>query len=157
MSWRRERFPTPVFWPGGFHGLDSPWGHRVGHYWTTFTCNARDASLISVREDPTCHGAKSLTSFRLLVCSSLLYEHFPVCCAVLSGFSCVWLFETPGTAACQAPLSMGFSRQEYWSRLPCPPPGDHPNPGIELLHWQARSLPRAPPVYKEWLMGCHAC
>ena len=38
---------------------------------------------------------------------------------------------TPGTIACQAPLSMGFSRQEYWSGLPCPPPGDLPNPGIE--------------------------
>ena len=35
------------------------------------------------------------------------------------------------TVAHQAPLSMGFSRQEYWSGLSCPPPGDHPNPGIE--------------------------
>ena len=34
-------------------------------------------------------------------------------------------------AACQAPLSLEFSRQEYWSRLPCPPPGDLPNPEIE--------------------------
>ena len=33
--------------------------------------------------------------------------------------------------ACQAPLSMAFSRQEYWSVFPCPPPGDLPNPGIE--------------------------
>ena len=33
--------------------------------------------------------------------------------------------------ACQAPLSMGFSRQEYWTGFPCPPPGDLPNPGIE--------------------------
>ena len=38
---------------------------------------------------------------------------------------------TPWTVACQAPLSMGFSRQEYWSGLPCPPPGDLPDPGIE--------------------------
>jgi len=37
----------------------------------------------------------------------------------------------PWTAACQAPLSMGFSRQEYWSGLLCPPPEDLPNPGIE--------------------------
>ena len=37
-------------------------------------------------------------------------------------FSCVWLVVTPWTAAHQAPLSMGFSRQEYWSGLPCPPP-----------------------------------
>ena len=38
---------------------------------------------------------------------------------------------TPWTAACQAPLFMGFSRQEYWSGLPCPSPGDLPNPGIK--------------------------
>ena len=45
----------------------------------------------------------------------------------------VWLlgFVTPWTVACQAPLSMGFSRQIYWSGLPFPSPGDHPGPGIE--------------------------
>ena len=43
----------------------------------------------------------------------------------------VWLFATPWIVACKAPLCMGFSRQEYWSGLPCPPPGDLPNPGIE--------------------------
>ena len=42
---------------------------------------------------------------------------------------CVPLFVTPWAVACQAPL--GFSRQEFWSMLPCPPPGDRPNPGIE--------------------------
>ena len=49
----------------------------------------------------------------------------------------VWLYVTPGTVACQAPLSMGFSRQEYWSGLPFPYPGDLPDSGIEprsLLH-----------------------
>ena len=40
-------------------------------------------------------------------------------------------FATPCTAALRAPLSMGFSRQEYWSRLPFPSPGDLPDPGIE--------------------------
>ena len=50
---------------------------------------------------------------------------------ILSHFSRVRLFVTPWTVARQAPLSMGFSRQEYWSSLPCPPPGDLPNPGIE--------------------------
>ena len=44
----------------------------------------------------------------------------------------VQLFVTPGTAACQAPLSMGFSGQEYWNGLPCPPPGDLSNLRIEL-------------------------
>ena len=43
----------------------------------------------------------------------------------------VHLFATPGTVACQVPLSMRFSRQEYWSGLSCPPPGDLPDPGIE--------------------------
>ena len=43
----------------------------------------------------------------------------------------VQLFVTPWTVAYQAPLSMGFSRQEYWSGLPLPSPGDLPNPGIE--------------------------
>ena len=38
---------------------------------------------------------------------------------------------TPGTIACQVPLSLGFARQEYWSGLPCPSPGDLPNPGIK--------------------------
>ena len=46
-------------------------------------------------------------------------------------FSHVWLFATLWPVACQAPLSMGFSRQEYWSGLPCPPPGDLPQPQIK--------------------------
>ena len=56
---------------------------------------------------------------------------------ILGGIGCVLmlnhiqLFVTPWTVARQAPLSMGFFRQEYWSVLPCPPPGDLPNPGIK--------------------------
>ena len=45
--------------------------------------------------------------------------------------SCVWFFATPWTVAYQAPLSMEFSRQEYWSGLPFPSPGDLPDAGIE--------------------------
>ena len=52
---------------------------------------------------------------------------------VLSRFSHVQLFETPWTMTLQVPLSMGFSTQEYWSGLPCPPPGDLPDPGIGLV------------------------
>ena len=50
---------------------------------------------------------------------------------------------TPWTVACQVPLSMGFSRQEYWSGFPFPFPGDHPDPGIEPRSpgLQANSLP----------------
>ena len=58
--------------------------------------------------------------------------------------SCLTL-ATPWTVACQAPLSMGFSRQEYWSRLPFPSPGDLPQPGIKLRSpaLQAISLPQS--------------
>ena len=50
-------------------------------------------------------------------------------CAQL--LSHIQLFVTPWTVPCQAPLSMGFSRQEYWSGLPFPPPGDLPDAGIK--------------------------
>ena len=51
--------------------------------------------------------------------------------SVVQLLSHVRLFATPWTIAHQAPLSMGFSRQEYWSRLPFPSPGDLPDPGIK--------------------------
>ena len=50
----------------------------------------------------------------------------------VKSLSCVRLFATPWTVARQAPLSMGFSRQDYWSGLPFPSPGNLPNPGIEF-------------------------
>ena len=52
-------------------------------------------------------------------------------CAALSCFSRVQLFATPWTTTRQAPLFMGFSQQQYWSGVPCPPPEDLPNPGIK--------------------------
>ena len=69
---------------------------------------------------------------------------------VLSPFSCIWLFVTPWTVACQAPLSMAFPRQEYSSGLPFLSPGDLPDPGIEpmslkSLYWHVDSLPPALP------------
>ena len=76
------------------------------------------------------------------------YTYMHAC--MLSHFSHAGLFAILWTIACQTPLSMGFSRQEQWSRLPCPPPGDLSNTEIEptslsLLHWQAGSLPLVPP------------
>ena len=69
---------------------------------------------------------------------------------MLSCFSLVRFFVTLWTVTHQAPLSMGSSRQEYWSELPCPPPADLSNPGIKphllcLLHQQEGSLPLVPP------------
>ena len=68
--------------------------------------------------------------------------HVNVC--MLSRFTCfsgVQFCATLWTIACEAPLSMRFSRQEYWSGLPCPPPGDLPNPGIKPV--SLRSLASA--------------
>ena len=65
----------------------------------------------------------------------------------------VWLCETPWTEALQAPLSMGFSKQEYWSGLPCPPPGDLPKPRMES------AFPVSPALQEDSFplrhQGCH--
>ena len=72
---------------------------------------------------------------------SLLSTRMPA-----QSLSCVWLSATPWTVAHQAPLSIGFSRQEYWSGLLWLPPGDFHNPGIEHTSTlQAVSLPTEPP------------
>ena len=60
-----------------------------------------------------------------------LRSQLPSCYSVLSHFSRIQFFVTPWTVDHRAPLAMGFSRQEYWSGLPCPPPGDLPYPGME--------------------------
>ena len=76
---------------------------------------------------------------------------FPLIKSEVKSLSHVWLFATPWTVAYQAPLSMGFCRQECWSRLPFPSPGDLPNLGIEpgSPALQADALPSEPPG-KPW-------
>ena len=72
--------------------------------------------------------ALSVRSF----CSALpIVSAFLMC--MLSCFSCVRLFATLWTVVHQSPLSMGFSRHEYWTGLPCPLPGDLPEPGIKPI------------------------
>ena len=63
-----------------------------------------------------------------------------LCTHTLSHFTCVWLFATLWTIDRQALLSMGFSKQEYWSGLPCSHPGELPNPGIELKSLMSPAL-----------------
>ena len=89
------------------------------------------------RVDTHPHTNKSgsgMLSFIWLLCVKHLYP--ALCTHVLSH---VWPSETPWTVARQAPLPMGFSRQESWSGLPCPPPRDRPDPGIN-------SFPLPPPL-----------
>ena len=66
------------------------------------------------------------------------HKLFYVC--MLTRVSHVQLFEILWTVACQAPLSMGFSRLGHWSELPCPPLGDLPNPGIEPVSLMSLAL-----------------
>ena len=76
------------------------------------------------RQDPT---RKAKQAASLLLCG-------------LNHFSRVQLFTTPWTIACPAPLSMGFSKQEYWSGLPCPPPRGLTDPGIEPVSLTSSAL-----------------
>ena len=94
----------------------------------------------------------------ILLCITLLlinilchieYIIICVCCVLL--LSRVRLFVTTWTVAHQAPLFMGFSRHEYWSGLPCPPPGELPIPGIDPRSptLQMDSLPSEPLIMIE--------
>ena len=85
--------------------------HKVGHDWS-------DLALTHMYPTNT------------IGCIVLYYNRFIILFTrayVLSHLSCVQLFATPWTVISQAPLSMGFSRQEYWSGMPYPPPGDLSN------------------------------
>ena len=78
-------------------------------------------------------------------------EVFSIACMHAQSLSRVWLFGTLWTVGCQAPVSMGFPRQEYWSQLLFPSPRDLPDPGVEpvapasSLALQANSLPLSHP------------
>jgi len=72
---------------------------------------------------------------------TVIPEYLRVCVCVRVHARCrVRLFATPWTIALQAPLSIGFSRQEYWSGLPFPAPGDLPDPGIEPTSLESAAL-----------------
>ena len=115
-------------------------------------------------------GARSLTCWtnREVPSMSLNCPYLsihPCLCSVMSDSATLW------TVAHQAPLSMGFSRQKYWSGLPCPPPGDLPNTGIKPTSpvspaLQVDSLPTEPlgkPLLQHcfcfmfWLFDYEAC
>ena len=81
-------------------------------------------------------------SFWICPFGPLIY--IPMNWSEVKSLSRIWLFATPWTIACKTPLSMEFSRQEYWSGLPFPFPGDLPDPGIE---------PRSPALQADALLS----
>ena len=118
----------------------------VGHDWATSLSRTGEGNgnplQCSCLENPRDRGAwwaavsgvaQSRTWLKRLSSSSnstqFRTSKFFLPVSVLSRFSCVWLFVTLWTVACQVPLSMGFSRQEYQSWVPLSSPGDLPNPG----------------------------
>ena len=96
-----------------------------------YTCESLPrplAARLAIAQPKNAESKSSVHCIGVGICS-WCYLMLHVC--VRSHFSRVWLFAIPWTVARQAPLSMGFSRQEYCGGLPCPPPGDLPDPGIE--------------------------
>ena len=134
LLWRRKWQPTPVFLPSESYGQKS----LVGcHLWG---CTESDTTDVIWQQQQT-----------------LLWTHGQwLLCLSRTCYSRTWAKSLYRVRLCnpkdwspQAPLSTGFSRQEYCSGFPCPPPGNPPDPGIKpvlicLLHWQAGSWPLAP-------------
>ena len=82
------------------------------------------------------------------LCMFYLWKYILFCACVLRRFSHVWLFATPWKVALQAPLSMGFSRQEYWSGLPFSPPGDLLDSRVEFASLNISCIGRR--IFLQW-------
>ena len=106
-------------------------------------CQAMLIHYFSISGDLWRHGffkcSPVLTGSEMSTCYSSLeaahskdqfHQQPPSYTCLLSRFRHVWLFKTPWSVAGLAPLCMGVCKQAYWSGLPCPPPGDPPDPGI---------------------------
>ena len=137
-------------------------GEKKGRIWSQLTsggirfesgpndCKARAFSFMTQPSNI------SMSEKQKQACVIITATASTVCAQLLS---CVQLFATPWTEAHQSPLSMEFSRQEYWSGVPLPTPGGLPYPGIDpcllcLLHWRVGSSPlyllgSPPPVSPE--------
>ena len=111
--------------------------------------------IFSVKKEIKSMLAKCKISFldmcKFLICkmTRIVHPHYYLWKMIACVFSHIWLFVTLWTAVYQAPLSMGFSRQEYWSLLLCPPPGDLPDPGIKLM------FPASPALQVDSLLLSH--
>ena len=90
---------------------------------------------------PKCHKSGNRLKVSMYLCvgvkqtdkTSCVCVCVCVCVCEISCFSHLLVFVTLWTVASQSPLSLAFSRQEYWSGLPCPPPEDLPDPGIKIV------------------------
>ena len=139
MSWRKKKFPSP---------LPQPRHDSLPNNWGSLACvSSRVLVLHTIRHQHLyTHGDQLCTVLPLLNFSpvtlqpSRWYVH-------TQSLSRVWLFVTPRSVACQAAMSMEYSRQKYWSGLPFPSPGNLPDPGIKPRSpaLQADALSTEPP------------
>ena len=153
--------PTPVFWPGKFHGLYSPWGceesdmiertcHQQSNWFPAhlegstshvcwlwgYLCWGTWWMCQGLQKSQDKHYAVLKHQYSLRIWENILYQNKDILCMYTCVCVCVCartldhvqLFVTPWTEASHAPLPMGFPRQEYWTGLPVPPPGDLLNP-----------------------------
>ena len=122
IPWRKEWLPTPIFLPGKSHGQRnlagySPWGNKELDTTERLSLRKVTEYRINMPKINNFFSVFTISTQELKVKVKLL--------------SCIRFSVTPQTVACQVPLSMGFSRQEYWSGLLFPSPGDLPNPAIK--------------------------
>ena len=117
--------------------------HTASH--NTNSTYLSDGILLSGRPFPSSSIIYLFTLFLIRMQSDCYFIHWVTIHLLL--LSCVQFFVTTWTVACQAPLFMGLPRQESWSGLPFPSPGDLPNPGLKPLSpaWQVDSLPLSHP------------
>ena len=132
---------------------DVPWEpkpHPVENHWVKWGFNT---TLVSAEAG---YLYVSL-SIHLSVCLSIhLFIYLSIYLSVLCAQSCLTLCNPMDCIACQVPLSMGFSRQEYWSRVPCPPPGDPPTPGVEPESLASAALQTDSLLLSHWGCPCSA-
>ena len=159
-DWRRKWQPSPVFLPGKFHGQrslvgSSLWGHkRVRHDWVTSNSSVCKAgSMVSVQTYDVCWLDLTPASFDLTL--KIALRTWCVCASSVA-HSCLPLWD-PWTVANQAPLSLGFPREGYWSGLPFPALGNPPDPGIEshllCFRHHRQALYHPPPGAVPWELG----
>ena len=162
MTTHSSTLAWKIPWTEGLSGPQSIGLNRVRHEWSNLACTHAWYMLwdrysyylhLTIRQSRLAWLANGTLISEL--CQMEVTQSCPTCCnpmycivkVKVKSLSRVRPFATPWTIAHQAPPSMGFSRQEYWSGLPFPSPGNLPNPGIELRSpaLQADALTSKPP------------